>query len=723
MALRDLDIRMSYKSLSSNGEVVKDFYLPVLRYATTYKRAVGYFNSSALTEIAVGLQHFVENGGKMQLIVSPHLEEEDLKAIIAGHERREEVIARVIMKGIEEPASIIQMKKLDLLANLIAEGILEIKVAFVFDGKSSGMYHEKIGFFQDPDGNKIAFTGSMNETYAGMRNNWESIDVYCSWKEHDVDRVTQKETEFEMLWSGLRDAVEVLEFPKVALDKIKTYKRESIETLVSDPEVNIPQVPVIEIPEGDFFTMPSGFDLHDYQTEAVDAWMANGSRGIFDMATGTGKTYTGLGAVTRLSNKIEDKLGVIIVAPYIHLVDQWVEDIRLFNVEPLVCHSANDWKSKFTALIRDFRFGYKNNFCMICCNASFATDFVQSEIEKLRNSKNPLCLIIDETHNFGSEKYRKLLKPLYTYRLGLSATVERHHDEEGTSALRNFFGKTCILYSLERAIKEDKLTPYYYYPVIIYLDAEERKEYNDLSKQIGKIMHSRKDKSEMPKAAEILLLKRARLIAGTKGKLTALYDIMKNKKSEANILVYCGATRVSDVKYKEDMESEADDQRQIEAVLKMLGNDIGLRVAKFTSDENAAERERIKRNFKDGDIQAVVAIKCLDEGVNIPSIVTAFILASSTNPKEYIQRRGRVLRKLNGKHFAHIYDFITLPRPMEDDLDPETAGYELSLVKRELERVKDFANISLNPAESVIIRDMIEEYYQMNYIKGGKDEY
>jgi superfamily II DNA or RNA helicase len=288
--------------------------------------------------------------------------------------------------------------------------------------------------------------------------------------------------------------------------------------------------------------------------------------------------------------------------------------------------------------------------------------------------------------------------------------------------LKDYFGNKCIEYSLARAIKEDKLTPYYYHPIPIYLDDDELEAYNELTEKIIKILQNSKKDEPMPKLAETLMIKRARIIAGARNKLKALYEIIKEQYvTENQILVYCGATTVENSSYIEGKIDE-EEKRQIEIVVDMLGNNLGMRVSKFTSEENAAEREMIKENFADGTmLQALVAIRCLDEGVNIPGIRTAFILASSTNPKEYIQRRGRVLRKAPNKPFARIYDFITLPRNINEPMHgSDYLNSEYSLIRREYERMEDFASLAENSSDAAKLQEKIDDFYKLNYI-GGKD--
>ena len=215
---------------------------------------------------------------------------------------------------------------------------------------------------------------------------------------------------------------------------------------------------------------------------------------------------------------------------------------------------------------------------------------------------------------------------------------------------------------------------------------------------------------DLPQSAERLLIKRARIIAGAQEKVTKLKEVIAPYRNDNHLLVYCGATRVEST-FKNEAGVDGDEQRQIDEVTALLGNSLGMRVTQFTAAEDSKQRELIKDKFSNGEIQALVAIKCLDEGMNIPGIETAFILASSTNPKEYIQRRGRVLRKAPGKRYAKIYDFITLPRPLDEYSFQSSIQAELSLVNREVERMRDFQELAENPSDvTEIIRELTEKY-------------
>ena len=307
----------------------------------------------------------------------------------------------------------------------------------------------------------------------------------------------------------------------------------------------------------------------------------------------------------------------------------------------------------------------------------------------------------------------------------MSATLDRHNDEEGTAKLYDFFGEKCIEYTLDRAIEEKKLTKYKYYPIVVTLTEEELEAYDNLSYEIGKcIMKGKNGKMKLSSRGEKLALKRSRIVAGAKNKLTMLEEVIHPYIHDKHILVYCGATKgLEQNQDRTDVDSE--DIRQIDAVTDLLGNKLGMEVSQFTSKESVEEREVLKREFSAGDtLKVLIAIKCLDEGVNIPKIKTAFILASTTNPKEYIQRRGRVLRLAEGKEYAEIYDFITLPYDTESvtSLTEAQVKRNSTLVKNELRRAEEFSRIAVNMVESASLIDEIKDAYGIQELNWNNEE-
>lgn len=711
-----LDLKDTLKeSYRTPDNIVEDFYIPLLSNAKKYDRAVGFFSSSVLIELSKGLINLVKNDGKMRLITSPKLQEQDIQAMKDGYDKRE-IIDKAIMREWKEPKNYIEEERLNFLSHMIEDGYLDIKIAFK---KPFGLYHEKIGILTDADGNAVAFSGSLNESEQAISLNFESIDAFSSWA--DESRTNKKIEYFEETWNNLTTSLEVIDFPKVVRGKLQSYKKEHYNEHIDDEETkdllgetksivsneptviskNIPMLP----PLTERFK-----GLHTYQTDAIQEWKNKGYRGIFDMATGTGKTYTGLGALVDLYNHCNSDLAVVICCPFIHLVEQWVEDLVKFNIEPIVGYGNSiqkNWRDKLSKAVQyhNYKIKGKEFFCFITTNATFYSEFVQNELKKMNHNS---LLMVDEAHYFGAEFIRKNLPQNFEYRLALSATIDRHGDEEGTKVLYEYFGEKCIEYTLEMAIEAGMLTKYYYYPIIINLTPEELSLYKELTKKIAKFIVG-SDKKHIPEAAKQYLLKRAKLIAGAENKLCALKEAIERYKDKKHLLVYCGATTL------DSQNTDSDSLKQIQVVCKMLGNDLNMKVAKFTAEEDIKQRQNIKNLFSKGDmLQVLVAIKCLDEGFNIPEIRTAFILASTTNPKEYIQRRGRVLRLAEGKKYAEIYDFITLPRPLEEtyNLTAAEQKYEQGLVKREFERMKEFNRMAINCVENNknLIWELIDSY-------------
>lgn len=686
MSLIDLNIKSEYRSLIDN--VVDDFYVPVLKESVLYQRAVGFFSSSALIAISKGVEGLISNGGKIQIIASPRLSQEDIDEIRKGYEVRK-VLERALLRGIETHNSVEDTSRLSYIASLIANGVLDIKIAFLSTNNKIAMYHEKMGIMNDIEGNAVAFSGSMNESENAFSANYESFDVFCSWT-NEKERVFQKQMAFQAIWNNYEPGVETIDFPEAVKDRIYAFNNSLRRNSgLKTPEEN-------SLPEDAMF-LPPDFKIRPYQESAIQNWKENGYCGIYDMATGTGKTLTALASIEQLFSDNHKRLGVVIVCPYQHLVEQWVEDIVRFGIKPIVGYSSSSqksWKKNLAQAVRSFNLRVSDFFCFITTNASFVTKTVQDQIGILSED---VVFVVDEAHNMGATNYRRYLPDNIKYRLGLSATIDRHNDESGTTALAEYFGKKCIAYSLKDAIDSQMLTRYYYYPVLTYLDQDELSDYLSITGQLAKAIHKKNGKVVLTERAKQLLIKRSRVVAGAKGKLPELQRQIAPHIDDKHILVYCGATTVRD-------EDDADfSKRQIDLVADLLGNTLNMRVGRFTSQESAQERAQIREAFAEGNaLQVLVAIKCLDDGVNIPSIKTAFILASSTNPKEYIQRRGRVLRKFPGKEFAVIYDFITLPFPVNTIATQNSTIIDSTkgLIKRELIRMMDFADIAENPSST-----------------------
>lgn len=693
--LRNINLKDRYKSTLKN-EIRNDFLNPVISNSVRYKRAVGYFSSSMLLYIIDGLEDFFENGGTIDLITSPELNEEDKIAIIQGYRQKEEVIEDSLLRNFAYDDS--QSLRYKYLEMLIRTGKMNIKIAVMKNISNYGIFHDKIGILTDAFGDEVAFSGSLNESENALCNNYESIQVFASWRtKYEVNQINSISSDFQKLWENNDELVDTYSIPSALRNRILSCAHEIEIVKIEDRvETNIFDDKIPRVPE--FLSL-----RRDYQNKAINSWKSNNYVGLLNMATGTGKTYTALMGMTDLYGQIEGNIAVIILCPYIHLVDQWYEDVLKFNFRAFKAYGLAKlkWKDRISENIRWLNKGTSKHFCCIVTTSTFVTEEFQNYLNLI---KKDIILVADEAHNLGSSSFKPYLDDRFKYRLGLSATPVRHNDSEGTNQILHFFDKEVYYFGLEDAIGK-YLTEYYYYPQIIYLDDEEYEEYYELSVKIQKQMQINNDLEEST-YLKSLLIERSRLIAKAKGKINKLKELFLSNADFTDSLVYCGATYVEN-------DKGVKDKKQIDAITNLLGNEFDLKVAKFTANEDAESRMKIISDFENKKIDSIVAIKCLDEGVNIPSIRNAYILASSTNPREFIQRRGRVLRKYNGKDYANIYDFVVFPRKKNEipKNNKKLLKIEFSLIKREIERVYEFCKLSNNPFTSISeIEDIYNEY-------------
>ncbi len=702
MGFRELSIDIQYRS--DEQDYVRQFLLPVLDQTTIYKRAVGFFSTTSLIELSAGLTGMAKRGGKIQIICSPRLSKEDLEAIDFGYKTREEVMTGCLERSITEPVNEFEEERLNLMATLIADGTLELKLAFLEDDNGIDIYHEKIAVFYDAEGNRVGFNGSMNDSENAYKNNFESILVYKDWYEGLREYVDALEHNFDHLWSDSTNKVKVIPFPKIIVEKLKEFQRGPVNYDIDYKQFGSYKGYV----KGDFLKPPEGVTLREYQYEAIKNWKQQNYRGIFDMATGTGKTFTALGAISELGKNLNGKLAVLIVCPYIHLVGQWEEDVVSWGVNPIIAHSQSttkNWKQKLMNAFKTFRSKGKAFVC-ITTNATYCDKEIQAMLHAVDEDMNFL-LVVDEAHNFGAERISHLLHETVKYRLALSATIERHRDIEGTNRIFRYFGERCITYSLEEAICNGNLVEYDYHPVYAFLSQSEFKEYRKLTRQIKQCVEVEHGKTVLNEMGQMLLFKRSRLLAGAEEKIEVLRGLLEGYRKEKYMLVYCGATNIEvEQSQREDPKIE----KQIQYITHMMNQEFDIATHQFTSEENLKERNLIKECFADGNYQAITAIRCLDEGVNIPDIRTAFILASSRNPKEFIQRRGRLLRKAPGKEKAVIYDFVTLPRRF-DEVAFGDYEEDKSIILGEFARIYEFGRLARNRIEAENVMDELQDVY------------
>jgi DNA phosphorothioation system restriction enzyme len=440
--------------------------------------------------------------------------------------------------------------------------------------------------------------------------------------------------------------------------------------------------------------IPDQLEPRDYQEEAVDAWFENYGRGVLHMATGTGKTITALIAATRLAELNSGRLAVVVAAPYQHLVDQWVSELTNFGASPLRAYkSRKSWTDDVAGQFTEFSNGARSTVAVVTTHSTFGSDHFQRVLRRLDGDE--ALLIGDEVHHLGAPHLQRYFPEHIQARLGLSATPNRWYDEEGTAAIMNYFSSGIVYeFDLQEAIDRGFLCEYYYVPHIVELTDDEAEEYIALSKAIGrKIDQVSGDIGDIDfqeeESLKSLLIKRARLIGSAANKLSKLRELIQQTSDVHHTLVYCGDG-------KTESEGEAT-KRQLSAVTEMLGKDIGLKVHQFTYEEDQKTRERLLSDFEEGTLDALVAIRCLDEGVDVPATETAFILASSSNPRQFVQRRGRILRTHESKEYAVIHDFIVAPPSDIREAESNSIfNLERNLVRKELHRASTFADSAKN---------------------------
>lgn len=665
MSLRNVDTKLIYDSSVDNIE--EDLFVPLMEESKKYYRGIGYFSSNWIQIALKGIEKIILNNGKIYMITSPNLTKEDYNAIEKGNKAKtDEVIYKAIKKQLENFNVENKNELLNFLSWLIAEEILEMKFAVCKNGV--GIYHDKLAIFEDEQ-DMVCVHGSINASLQANYNG-EGVSVFKSWGT-GFEYCNEHKKRFMELWNGQKDFYEVIDMP----EKLKCTFRELSKNFDSKNFFNKNVEKKKKTP-------------YPYQLEAIEKLKENNWHGIFEMATGTGKTLTSIFAMLEYK-KEKGRQFLIILVPFTHLVDQWINVLEEQDYGMVLkCMGAKQsWYNKLISRIKDYNSYIKNNVCIVATyKTSSSTDFYES-ISKIKGN---LCLIADECHYIGTKNYQNMMLNNIDVRLGLSATPDRWFDEDGTRKIKEYFGKTVYEYTLEKAIEENRLTQYYYYPVITRLDYEEQEEYNELTKKISNYLNKKnKSEEENSQYIERLYRKRRAIMNTCHDKYIKLIELLKQRMQKERIshtLVYVA-------------------QGESKYVTKML-NELGLRVHEFVYDVNTEDRIKILRQFENGEYQILVAIKCLDEGVDIPSIKVAYFLSSTSNPREFIQRRGRILRKFDEKKYAEIYDFLVFPN--EDCMNIKIGQ---NLIKKELPRFAEFAQNARNKNRArETIYDLVAKY-------------
>ena len=703
--LTHIPLKLTYRT--GRDDLVHDFFVPCLETSVLYRRAAGYFTSAGLALAARGVASLALRRGHMRLVVSPHLEPDDCAALERAQENPAAVLRTIAARSLSEIEDALIKDRLNALAWLAAAGLLEIKLAMRVNhqgGYARGLFHAKTGVFSDDSGNHVSFSGSANETAGGLVENFEHLDVFRSWQDSE-GRVQAAIDDFESLWSGSVPGLRILDFSQAGRDLLERYRNPD------QPPPDIDPNEVCETGPGSTFAPPPGLDLRPYQKAAIRAWSKAGGRGVFAMATGSGKTLTALVLASKVAER-NRPIAVIIVCPFINLCRQWIREIAAFGVDAIPCFEGRQrWQAQLEEGYQRLTAGIDGVQAIVTTNATFQSAAFQARLRpRIATGNVHHLLIADEVHNLGADHARNALPDDIPLRLGLSATPERHFDPDGTAAVLDYFGPIVYEYSLSEAIADGRLCRYRYHPILVELTDEEADEYLQITTRLARFYHGDTGNEELNQAAMHLLMRRARLVGAAANKLKALSEVIASlPEPPTKAIFYCGDGRTTDAVSQDEIQ-------QIKAVARLLGERHGLRVRNFTFRETPQEREEILRDLNSGYLDGVVAIRCLDEGVDLPEIRMGFLMASSTNPRQFVQRRGRMLRNAPGKLHAAIYDFVIQPPDLGGSLDDNVFNLERQLFKRELARIVEFCQTAENGAESLhFIRDLRVAYNLLCY--------
>jgi len=688
--LRDLELHHVYDS--AEYDLVNDLITPLLSESCEYWRGVGFFTSAWLRTACRGIVKLVSNGGIARIVTSPLMQKADWEALqIGDNAKRDTIMHDILYRHVADLAHALSKDTLNALAWMVADDVMEFRFAIPRDFDMGGDYHDKVGVFIDTMGNIVAIHGSFNDSAKGSLNG-EAFSVFRSWEEGQRPFVERHQSRLLRLWRSGNSQFEILTLPEAIrkeIVRLRTSSRpyESAKgERSSDGSSNEVQ---------DY-----GVELRPYQRAAIDAWKKNSFKGIFEMATGTGKTFTALAAAAERRNHLKH-LAVIILVPYLHLLDQWKVNSEKFGFFPILCSGTQDhWVTEVKSKIQDYRFGSLSSVCILAVHQTASTQRFAKSVKGLPEEST--MLIADEVHSLGAPRLREALLPLATMRLGLSATPRRWYDQEGSEVLLDYFDGICFEYPLEQAIGTF-LTPYRYFPILTLLTQNEREEYEDLSRRIAKLASQVSEHDvDTEERLKRLLLQRSQIVSAAENKLPLLLNLFKKQITASreagvelqDVLIYCAPGKHREI---------------LHAV-----SSLGLRCHEFVHTVSMENRVSLLQQFVRGDIQVLIAIHCLDEGVDIPSTRTAYFLSSTTNPREFIQRRGRILRKFEGKPRADVYDFIVVPDINYSHLRKD---HDFSLLRREMPRFAEFSANAENEFEArAVIREIVNAFQVLHLL-------
>ena len=729
--LKDCDwsLDRDYKTGSENEPL--QFYLDGLANSTEFSLLLGYFSSSAINLLSIGFATFISKGGKMRMVINHLLSSKDKETLSHVEENPNEIRVFDLTDASDLQRNLDEYNThfFECLAYLISQKRIEIKVIKPKNGK--GIAHYKSGVFGDGD-NFVGYKASCNFTYYGLSENIEELEAFLSWENGRSNKLIKRqlkliddyfsEKDQDVEYIPVSEIVVVLKdrFGKKDINELLVQEEQLLkkkQSLISNPKLKNTITKLFSDIEKIKRTpkFPFGSEPRTYQKAAYDKWVANNYKGMFAMATGTGKTITSLNCLLNEYKKTGIYRAVITV-PTTALVEQWEKECALFNFKNVITVSSKENWDKNLAFFNTASKLIDTSYIVIVTYASLPRPKFQSYFTQLPKDT---ILIADETHNLGSQRLLRLLPNIHLEkRIGLSATPHRKFDEAGNQAIQEFFNDEppyIVSYSMEEALNVGWLCKYTYHPHIVRLTDQEMEQYRELSIQLLRLGLFDNVTGEFKSSPQIemKLLERKRIIHKAANKLEAFKGILKSefdkRKDLKYTLIYVPEGKESN--YNEiDFSVETDgENRLINEYTKAVSNtDDSVMVKQFTA--NSTNREEILKNFEESKIHVLTSMKCLDEGVDVPRSELAIFCASTGNPRQFIQRRGRVLRLHKDKIHATIHDLVVVPEVS----DESTFEMEKGLVKKELERVVDFANLAINKTDTYEVLKSILDYYNLN---------
>lgn len=685
MSLRTIDIVEKYDSGVQN--IVDDFYMNALRESINYDRIAGFFTSTSLLISFRGLESLVKNNGKIRLIVSPKLSQSDVEAISSYKDDLE----RYIETNFEQELQMVEngdLSPVDALAWLLANNYIEIKIALVMKNNhycsyeeinESALFHQKIGILTDEYGNKLSFSGSINETAKAWLENNEEFKTFKSWVDGQKNYCNSDIDKFNSYWNNEIQNIKVIPLPLALKERLITNAPASF-----DFDSHLVQRRIKK--------KETSISLFPYQEEAKEKWISCERKMLFEMATGTGKTRT---AIACIQKELQDfnRNYVVICTPEETLTAQWESELKKLNIEfdeIIFASGSYRWKNKFEENLLLLNIGVIRNLLVLTTHETVSSkDYIDS-LGILKTRFVNTLFIGDEIHGLGSNKRKNALLDIYNHRIGLSATPTRWFDEVGTTILLTYFNNNSFIFDIEDALNTINpltnkffLCNYNYCVQKVTLTDDEIIEFKELSDKIAKRNFIKKINDE--KVDDHLLEeRRANIVKSAKNKIPCLKNLLQSigTKDIKNTIIFCSPELITDIG--------------------ILLKSLDIKFQNFTKDtgkkksiifQNKSERQYIIDQFKEENIQVIVAIKCLDEGIDIPTADRAILVSSTTNPREYIQRIGRVIRQSDNKKVAYIHDFIVT----SDDQDVDTKIID-KLERNERNRSLYIAQYAINNA-------------------------